>query len=243
MVAIIDEQLARALWPGTSPLGARVRETADGEWGTVVGVVGHIRHSKLEEESRPQVYWNYTQRGQDRMALVVKTRTNPAALTPTIAAAIREVDPDQPIYDARTLDAVVERSLGQRWLQTMLLGVFAAMALLLASVGAYGVIAYGVGQRLREFGVRMALGARRRDVIALVLRRGGTLFALGAAAGLVLAMATVRVLATLVYGVEPRDALSFVFATLALLGVSVVACYLPARRASRVDPAISLRSE
>jgi predicted permease len=242
-VAIIDAELAGRLWPGLSPIGRRIREGDDGPWSTIIGVAGHIRHSGLADESDPQVYWNYTQRVQDRMALVVKTRGQPAALTQSLAAAIREIDPEQPIYDVRTLTDVIDRSLGQRWFQMMLLGVFATIALLLASIGTYGVIAFGVGQRLREFGVRIALGARRRDVIAMVLRRGGTLFALGAAIGLMLALATVRVLSSLVYGVTPRDTPSFAAATLVLFAVSMAACYVPARRAARVDPSVALRSE
>jgi putative ABC transport system permease protein len=241
-VAIIDAELAGRLWPGLSPIGRRVR-AGDGPWSTIIGVVGHIRHSDLADESDPQVYWNYAQRIQDRMTLVVKTRGEPAALTQSIAAAIRELDPEQPIYDVRTLAEVIDRSLGQRWFQMMLLGVFATISLLLASIGTYGVIAFGVGQRLREFGVRIALGARRTDVIGMVLKRGGVLFALGAAAGLVLALATVRVLSTLVYGVTPRDTASFVAATLVLFAVSMAACYVPARRAARVDPSVALRSE
>jgi putative ABC transport system permease protein len=241
-VAIIDERLARTIWPGASPIGRRIREGGD-PWSTIVGVVGHIRHIGLDDDSDPQVYWNYPQRRQDRLALVVRTRGTPAALTPSIAAAVREVDPEQPIYDARTLEAVVDRSLGQRWLQTVLLVMFAGVALLLASVGAYGVIAYGVGQRTREFGVRMALGAGRPRVIGMVLRRGVTLFALGALTGLALAAATVRVLSTLVYAVAPNDALSFVLATVVLCVVSMAACYVPALRASRVDPSVALRSE
>jgi putative ABC transport system permease protein len=241
-VAIIDAELAGRLWPGVSPIGRRIRE-GDGPWSTIIGVVGHIRHTGLADESDPQVYWNYTQRVQDRMALVVKTRGEPGALTQSIAAAIRELDPEQPIYDVRTLAAVIDRSLGQRWFQMMLLGVFATISLLLASIGTYGVIAFGVGQRLREFGVRIALGARRPDVIGMVLKRGGMLFALGAAAGLILALVTVRVLSTLVYGVTPRDTASFVAATLVLFAVSMAACYVPARRAARVDPSVALRSE
>ena len=243
-VAVVDEVLAQQLWPGKSAVGHRIRESNEEPWSTIVGVVGHVRHTGLDDgDNTAQVYWNYSHRAQERMALVIKTRGNPSALTRSIGAAIREVDPDQPIYDTRTLDAVIDRSLGQRWFQMMLLAVFAAIALVLASVGAYGVIAYGVGQRLREFGVRIALGAARRDVIAQVLRRGGALFAAGAVLGLVLAGATVHVLSSLVYGVAPRDVFSFVAATLVLFVVSMLACYVPARRAARVEPSIALRSE
>lgn len=243
MVAIVDEQLAQTVWRGTSAIGRRLREGEGSPWSTVVGVVGHVRHTGLDDQSQPQVYWNYPQRPQERMALVVKARGDPASLTKAIAAAIREVDPQQPIYDARTLDAVVDRSLGHRRFQMQLLAVFAAMALVLAGIGAYGVIAYGVSQRAREFGVRMALGARRSDVIALVLRRGGLLFALGALAGLALASFGVDVLSSLVYGIAPRDMASFALATLVLFVVSITACYVPARRAARVEPTIALRSE
>jgi putative ABC transport system permease protein len=177
------------------------------------------------------------------MALVVKARGDPAALMSAIAAAVREVDPQQPIYDARTLDAVVDRSLGHRRFQVLLLAIFATIALVLAGVGAYGVIAYGVNQRVREFGVRIALGARHSDVIALVLRRGGLLFTLGALAGITLATLGVDVLSSLVYGIAPRDVASFVLATLLLFVVSIAACYIPARRAARVEPTIALRSE
>ena len=242
-VAIIDERLARAVWSRKSPIGRRIRASDDDAWSTVVGVVGHIQHSGLDDDSDPQVYWNYTQRVQDRLALVVKARGNPASLSKAVAAAVREVDPEQAVYDVRTLSAVVDRSLGQRWLQTILLSTFAGAALLLASVGAYGVIAYGVGQRTREFGVRMALGAGRGNVMGMVVRRGATLFALGAVTGLVLAAATVRVLSTLVYAVAPHDLTSFVLSTAVLFVVSMVACYVPALRASRVDPSVALRSE
>jgi len=243
MVAIVDERLARTVWPGRSAIGGRLREGEGSPWSTVVGVVGHVRHTGLDDDSQPQVYWNYPQRPQERMALVVKARGDPAALTNAVAAAVREVDPQQPIYDARTLDAVVDRSLGHRRFQMMLLAVFAAIALVLAGIGTYGVIAYGVTQRVREFGVRMALGARHRDVIALVLRRGGLLFAFGALAGLALASLGVGVLSSLVYGIAPRDMASFGLATLVLFVVSIAACYIPARRAARVEPTIALRSE
>ncbi len=162
---------------------------------------GHIRHDRLEEDVRPQIYFTFKQRTQDRMALAVRTQTDPSAIAGPLAAAIRSVDPEQPVYDARTLDAVVARSLGQRWLQTVLLGLFASIALLLASIGVYGVIAYAVGQRRREFGIRLALGARRGEIVTLVLRRGAVLFAIGAAIGLAAAAASARVLGSLLFNI------------------------------------------
>ena len=242
-VAIVDERLASLAWPGTSPIGRRLREGEGDQWSTVVGVVGHVHHTGLDDESQPQVYWNYPQRPQERVALVVKARGDPAALTKSVAAAVREVDPQQALYDARTLDSVVDRSLGHRRFQMLLLAIFAAIALILAGIGAYGVIAYGVSQRAREFGVRMALGARQRDVISMVLLRGGTLFALGAVVGLALSTMSVNVLSTLVYGVAPQDMPSFFLATSVLFVVSMAACLVPARRAAGVEPSIALRSE
>jgi predicted permease len=242
-VAIVDEQLAQRLWPGSSAIGHRIRETGDTVWSSVVGVVGHVRHTALDDASEPQVYWNYPQRGQDRVILVVRTRGKPSAVARPLATAVQAVDADQPLYDVRAYTDVVDRSLGQRRFQMSLLATFAVMALVLAAIGTYGVIAYGVGQRLREFGIRMALGAKRRDVIGLVVRRGLLLFALGAGVGVLAAVGTVRVLSTLVYGVRPGDPASFVSAVLVLLAVSVAAAMIPARRAARTDPARALRNE
>ena len=242
-VAIIDERLAR-LFGDRDPLGRRVRiPYGTLPWLTVVGVVGHIRHDRLEEDARPQIYFPFVQRAQDRMAMVVRTRTDPTSIAPALATAIRSVDPEQPVYDARTLDAVVDRSMGQRWMQTTLLGVFAAISVLLAAIGVYGVIAFGVGQRQREFGIRIALGARRGEIVALVVRRGLLLFAVGASLGVLAAAATSRALASLLFSVTSFDGFSFALATVLLFGVSIVACALPARRAASVDPSLALRAE
>jgi putative ABC transport system permease protein len=243
-IGIIDERLAKTIFRGADPIGRRFRIPVPNQpWQTIVGVVGHIRHDRLDEDGRPQIYFSYRQFTQDREALVVRTQGDPAALATSVAAAIRSVDPDQPVYDARTLDTVVDRSLAQRWLQTALLGAFAAIALLLASIGVYGVIAYGVGQRRREFGIRLALGARRGEIVALVVRRGTVLFAAGAAIGLAAAAATGRVISTLLYQVTSFDVLSFAAATLVLFVVALAACGLPARRAAQVDPSLALRAE
>jgi putative ABC transport system permease protein len=244
LVAIIDDKLAKLAFPNADPIGHRVRIPFAGEpWLRIVGVVGHIRHDRLEEDVRPQIYFTYAERTQDRMALAARTRGEPSAVAASVVAAIRAVDPEQPVYDARTLDAVVDRSLGQRWLQTALLGAFASIALLLASVGVYGVIAFGVGQRTREFGIRLALGARRGEIVRGVLRRGVVLFAAGSALGLVAAAGSARVLGSLLFNVSGFDASSFAAATAVLFAVALAACALPARRAAGVDPSVALRTE
>jgi putative ABC transport system permease protein len=248
-VGIIDERLAKRFFGDTNPIGRRfhppmpARVMPDAGWYTIVGVAGHIRHDRLEDDGRPQVYWSYKQFAQDRQALVVRMQGDPAAAAGSIAAAVRSVDPEQPLYDAHTLEAVVDRSVASRWLQTLLLGAFAAIALLLASIGVYGVIAYGVGQRSREFGIRLALGAKRGEIVSLVLRRGVVLFAVGATAGVLAAVLTGRALASLLFNVNSFDILSFALSTLVLFVVSVAACGLPARRAAQVDPALALRAE
>jgi putative ABC transport system permease protein len=212
-------------------------------WMTIVGVVGHIRHDRLDEDVRPQVYFNYGQRAQDRMALAARTYGDPAAVAASLVAAIRAVDPEQPVYDARTLDAVVGRSLAQRWLQAALLGWFATIALVLASIGVYGVIAYAVGQRTREFGIRLALGARRSEIVLVVMRRGAMLFGIGAAVGLAAAAASAQVLSSLLFHVTAFDLVSFGAATAVLFAVALAACGIPARRAAGVDPSVALRAE
>lgn len=244
LVGIVDEQVARLAWPGQDPIGRRFRIPAPGgPWVEIVGVVGHIRHDSLAEDTRPQVYWNYHQRAQDRMALVLRTDGRPEALTPAVVAAIRAVDPEQAVYDVRTLAAVVDRSVAQQWLTTTGFALFAGTALVLASVGLYGVISYSVGRRSREIGVRMALGARRADVLLLVLRQGAALTATGGVLGLGGGLVLARVLAGQVYAVDVRDALSFSTAALVLGLVGLLATLLPARRAAGVDPMAVLRAD
>ena len=245
-VGIIDERAAKLVYRGENPVGRRFRPVlpnGTAEWRTIVGVVGHLRHDRLDEEGRPQVYWNYRQNTQDREALVVRTTSEPSAIASSVAAAVRSVDPEQPIYDGRTLEAVVDRALAQRWLQTAVLTAFALIALLLASIGVYGVIAYAVGQRRREFGIRMALGAHRSEIVGLVMRHGAVLFGIGAVIGLAASAASARILAGLLYNVRAFDPASFSVATLVLLTVAMIACGLPARRAATVDPSVTLRTE
>jgi putative ABC transport system permease protein len=243
-VAIVDERLAKLVATLGDPVGRRVRiPVMDLPWLRIVGVVGHIRHDRLDEDTRPQVYFPYKQRTQDRMALAVRTRTDPAAIGGSLVNAIRSVDSEQPVYDARTLEAVVDRSVAQRWLQTVLLGSFAVIAVLLASIGVYGVIAYTVGQRRREFGIRLALGARRSEIVGLVMRRGVLLFTCGAAIGVAAAAASARVLASLLFNISGFDLISLGASTAILFVVALAACGLPARRAASVDPSLALRAE
>jgi len=243
-VAIIDERLAKIVGTIADPIGRRVRiPIMNLPWLRIVGVVGHIRHDRLDEDTRPQIYFPYKQRTQDRMALAVRTRTDPDLIGGSLVSAIRSVDPEQAVYDARTLEAVVDRSVAERWLQTVLLGSFAGIALVLASIGVYGVIAYAVGQRRREFGIRLALGASRAEIVGLVMRRGVLLFVCGAAIGLAVAAASARVLASLLFNISGFDLMSLGVSTVILFVVALAACGLPAQRAASVDPSQALRAE
>jgi putative ABC transport system permease protein len=248
-VGIVDERVAKLAWPNESAIGKRFRIPAKLNngvpfpWIEIVGVVGHVRHDGIDVDTRAQVYWNYQQRAQDRMVLVVRAEKDVKALTPAIIQAVHDVDAEQPLYDVRTMDDVVERSLGQRWLNMALIGTFASVALVLCSIGVYGVIAFGVTRQRREFGIRMALGASRRAILGAVLARGLTLAAIGTTVGLVIAAVVTRGMASLLYGVEAYDSLSFGVATAAILFVAALASFLPARSAAAVDPATTLRAE
>jgi predicted permease len=241
-VGIIDERLGRTLWPGQSALGKRFRRQ-DGQWGTIVGVVGHVRATGVEVDPRPQFYWSSRQWAQTRAVLAVRSSVDHRVLFPSIVKAIRSVDAEQSVFDPRSMREIVSRSLAQRRLTTSLMVAFGGIALLLAAVGIYGVVAYGVTQRLREFGIRVALGATRRNVTQLVVREGMSMALAGSIVGLLLAVAAAGVMSNLVFGIAPRDAASFVAATGVLMIVTIVASYIPARRAAAVDPGMSLRAE
>jgi putative ABC transport system permease protein len=242
-VGIIDQQLARLLWPNQSAIGKRFRFSGGGAWFEIVGVVGHVRHDGLGVDRRPQVYWSYHQRSQPRMALAVRTGQDPRPLTTSIIAAIHEVDPNQPVYDVRPMEDVVERSLSPQWLNTSLLTLFASVALVLATVGVYGLLSYSVGLRAREIGIRMALGSQRHEIIWMVLRKGILLACLGTSIGVVGALLLKRILGNLLYGIQATDAVSFLAASFVLLLVAFAASYIPARRAASVDPSSLLRME
>jgi putative ABC transport system permease protein len=242
IVSIIDDVTAKTTWPDGDAIGRRV-QTPNGEWSTIVGVVSRVHNEGVDIEPRPQIYWSYRQLVQDRMALVVRTSGDAAAIIAPVRRAIRDIDPDQALYDVQTMSTVVERSLAQRTMVTTLIAAFGAVALLLASVGVYGVIAYGVTQRLREFGIRIALGATRSGVLRMVVGQGVSTATIGAAIGLVVALGFSGVISSMVYGVAPRDVVSIAGALVIMLLVALVASYIPARRASSVDPAEALRNE
>jgi putative ABC transport system permease protein len=243
-VSIIDDRVARLVWPNQNAIGKRLRIGGpQAPWFEVVGVVGHIRHNGLGIDQRPQVYWNYQQRAQPRMALAVRTLGNPKLSASSVVAAIHEVDPEQPVYDVFPMDEVVDRSLSQERLTTTLLSLFASVALVLASVGIYGVLSYSVGLRTREIGIRMALGSERRGIILMVVRHGATLAASGAAIGIGASLLVGRVLGNLLYDIKSTDGISFVSASGVLMIVALGASFIPARRASKVDPMIALRHD
>lgn len=240
-VGIVDEDVAQRLWPGESAIGKRFAYNRD--LFTVVGVVGHIRATTVESDPRPQVYWSALQWVQTRAVLAVRSNADARQLLPAVTSAIRTVDPEQSVFDARPMAEIVSRSLAQRRVTTALMLGFAVVALLLSAVGIYGVVAYGVTQRRREFGIRVALGARRTDVTRLVVWQGTSMALVGTAIGIALALLGTGALTHLVFGVAPRDVTSLVVAAATLLGVAALASWIPARRAATVDPAVTLRSD
>jgi putative ABC transport system permease protein len=244
-VTIIDERLAREYWPNESPLGKRVRfgpPESNEPWHTIVGVVGAVKHESLSLTQRKTVYLPHAQVTIDDMTLAVRA-ANPENLTPVIRGQVKAMDPDLPIINVRTMTEVVSRSVWQPRLYAILFGVFAAVALALASIGIYGVMAYSVSERTREIGVRVALGAQRRDVLKLVVAQGMTLTLIGAGVGLGAALALTRLMQTLLFEVSATDPLTFAVLAALLSVVALLACYLPARRATKVDPMVALRCE
>jgi putative ABC transport system permease protein len=242
-VTIIDERLAREYWPNESPLGKHVRfgpPEGNEPLHTIVGVVGAVKHESLRLTRRNTVYLPHAQIVIDDMALAVRA-ANPENLTPAVRGQVNAIDPDLPIIGVRTMAEIVSRSVWQPRLYTILFGVFAAVALALASIGIYGVMAYSVSERTREIGVRVALGAQRSDVLKLVVAQGMKLTLIGACVGLGAALALTRLMQTLLFEVSATDPLTFVALAAFLSVVALVACYLPARRAANVDPMIALR--
>lgn len=249
-VAIVDEEFTRKFYkPGESALGKRVwfgnpQPNDSTIFYTIVGVVRHARHEGLDAEPRVQMYRPYAQSGGGGGAtFVLRTTGDPLQAVPAVRAAVKELDRDLPLANIRTMQKMIETSMGQRRLSTILLGTFSGIALLLATIGIYGVMSYTVSQRQRELGIRMALGATRDGVLRLVLRQGMTLAVLGVVIGLFGAFALTRLVASQLYGVEATDPVTFVTVTVVLTTVALVASLVPAMRATRVNPVEALREE
>jgi putative ABC transport system permease protein len=242
-VFIINRAMAKTFWPNQDPVGKRIRMDTGQSWAEIVGVVGDVRQHELGEPARPMMYAPYAQDPWPFVDIAVRTATDPAALASPVAGAIQSVDPDEPVYNVRTMEEVVARSVSGRRFNMVLLGIFASLALVLTAIGIFGVVSFAVSQRTHEIGIRMALGARRQDVFKLVVGRGVVLALLGVGLGVAGALGLTRFLAGLLYGVKPSDPLTFVAVALVLLGVAVLASYLPARRAAKVDPMVALRCE
>ncbi len=247
-VCIVDEDFARHYWPGGSAVGKQIyrgtRMDSENDHFTIVGVVGSVKQASLTEtEPRGALYYPYTQFFMRNYFLVVRTQLPPETFGATLAKMIRAIDPEMPLTDLRTMDARIDESLVLRRSPALMAGIFAATALLLATIGLYGVMAYAVAQRTKEFGVRLALGAQAKDVLGLVFVQGIRLAAIGLALGAAGALALTGTMSTLLFEVKPNDPLAFCGVAALLALVAAVACLLPARRATRVDPIVALRAE
>jgi predicted permease len=240
-VVVVDETMARRYWGDRDPVGGRVR--AFGEWRTVVGVSRPMKHRSLTERPAPHMFLPVFQVYYPQVSYLVRTDGDPVALAPAVAAQLRAVDPSVPVFSVFTLEDHVQASRFQQRMAGWLLGAFGAIAVALAAVGLHGVLAYAVGQRTREIGIRMALGSDRRRIFALVARQGLGMVAVGVTLGLAAAAGVTRLMRGLLIGVSPTDPLTFVAVSALLTAVAVLACALPARRATRVDPVAALRHD
>jgi predicted permease len=252
-VAVVDENLAHQYWPGEDAVGKRIRNGSHSPWSTIVGVVAHVRHSQVvgeegssegtEGASKGVYYYPLYQAGETNMFLIVRTNVDPSGMANTMRDAVSAVDPSQPVSDLKTMDERIALSMGPRRSAVALLSVFAAMAVSLAAIGLFGLIRYSVAQRTQEIGVRMALGATPKQVRRMVVRQGMLLALVGVIFGVASALALTRLMSSLLYGVKPWDPAMIALVAVLLSAVTLLATYLPARRASHVDPMVALRYE
>ncbi len=244
-VLVVNETFARKFFPNEEALGQHIDlSISDDMKGEIVGIVGDVKHYRLDREPNPECYVSYLQVPTSFMSVVVRGETeNTAGLTAIVRDAVRQVDKDQAVSEVRTMEQVLSNSVARRRFNMMLLGIFASVALILAAVGIFGVMNYSVTQRTHEIGIRIALGAQTRDVLKLVVGQGMLLIAIGVALGLAASFALTRVMSSLLYGITATDPITFIGVALVLASVALLACYIPARRATKVDPMIALRYE
>jgi putative ABC transport system permease protein len=244
LAVVVNEAFARTYWPKDSPLGKRVKMGRSATaWSTVVGVIADARTETLEQASVPQIYRSLYQRRDKELAVFLRGQLNPAAIPEEVRAQVQSINPELPVFGAATLTQVVSESLSQRRFSMEMVLLFALAALLLAALGIYGTISYLVSERTHEIGIRLALGAKKEKILQMILRQGLELAIAGAALGLVGALIVSHLMAGLLYGVSPTDPLTFAGVTLVLTVVALAACYIPAKRAMRVDPLVALRYE
>jgi putative ABC transport system permease protein len=243
-VAVVNEAFARTYWPNEEALGKRFKSTKPGSpWITVVGVVANARTESLAQADVPELYLNLYQTGAKHLAILLRGYLNIAATPDEVRKQVQSLDPTLPVFGAQILTETVSASLSQRRLSLEMIALFALTALLLASIGVYGVISYLVSERTREIGIRLALGAQKSNILRVVLQQGLKLAVVGAGIGLLCAMIVGHLMASLLYGVKPTDPLSFTGVAALFIGVALLACYVPARRAVKIDPMVALRHE
>ena len=244
-VAIVNETFARTFWhDGRSPIGRRVSFNNDKpEWFTVVGYVADVRHYGLERPMRPGIYFPLPARAADTMTVVLRTKVDPEAIVPSARAALRDADPELPLFRPRTMEQSIRQSLGVRAMYSWMLGIFAALALVLAVGGAYGVATYLVTQRTREIGIRVALGAQTSDILRTVVGRGLAVVSIGVGLGVLASFGAAKKISSLLFGVSPHDATILTAVVGILVLTALVANTLPARRAARIDPMRTLRTD
>jgi len=243
-VAIVDQTLARQYWPNENPIGKRVKSgpiQSTNPWLNIIGVVGDVKTDSLELQEAPHIYLSDFQAPAYNSVIYLRTAGAPGTLGDAIRPAVEAVDPNVPVYAVRTMEDVIARSMAERRFALQILGFFAGVALLLAAIGIYGVMAYTFSQRRHEIGIRMALGAQPRDILRMALSEGMTLVAVGLGSGLVGALILTRFLRSMLYAVSPNDPLTFVALPALLAAVALLACFVPARRATQVDPLVALR--
>jgi putative ABC transport system permease protein len=242
-VVMLNPTCVRKFFPGENPVGKHIKIPDAEGWATIVGVVGDVRQSGLASLPEPEIIEPYLQVPNSYMTLVIRTSTDPLSLVPALRSQVQSLDRDLPMFEVSTMEQYLAEEMAGRRFNMVLLGIFAGLALILAVVGIYGILAYIVTQQTHEIGIRMAMGAQRRDMLLFILRRGVRLTLIGVAIGLPAAWVVTRVMSSLLYGVSPRDPLTFIGMTLLLVTTALLASYIPARRATKVDPMVALRYE